>query len=218
MQRYVKILIVEDHALLRLGLKHELLQLGPDVRVLEAGSFDDIPRLLTEHVDLTLVLLDLRMPDDDGDGFTALQLIRSRNPELPVVVLTASEDPDDMRRALKLGARGFISKGEPLVVMLNALRLVLSGGVYIPSRMLDEPESFSSAKSTLEPQTLTPRQLDILRLIMHGKSNKQIARELSVAESTVKVHVSAVFRLLKVSNRTQAAFAARRMGLDSDAS
>jgi len=200
----MKILLADDHVLFRAGLIHVLRQLDNNVEVIEAGTCADALALAEAHPDLTLALLDLRMPD--GDGLNAFAAIIERRSTLPVVVLSASEKRDDMQRALKAGALGFIPKATTPTVMLNALRLVLSGGIYVPPEMIHLSDSGGSAgDGDASASGLTPRQFDVLARLIEGKTNKAIANELGLTEATVKAHVTAVFRALKVNNRTQAA-------------
>lgn len=207
----MKILLADDHALFREGMRHVLAQLGAQVQVVEAGDYAQVLNQAEAHTDIGLALLDLNMPGKDG--FAALDSLAQRFPALPIVVLSASEDRADMQRALDAGAMGFIQKSATAPVMLNALRLVLSGGVYVPPVMV---QPHADAKPTVTADSdlaITPRQLDVLRYVIDGKSNKVIAAELGLTEATVKAHITAVFKALKVTNRTQAALAAERLGL-----
>jgi DNA-binding NarL/FixJ family response regulator len=218
------ILIADDHALVREGLVHTLGALAPEARFLEAENADEVrSQTAAGHV-LDLVLLDLFMP---GAGeFSLLSELCRSDPDLPVVVLSGSTDPAHMRKALDLGASGFIPKSSTGDVMLSALRLVLAGGIYVPPDMLKPPGGQSAPVTPQAPGTarapataaaaaagLTERQLDVLACLVDGKSNKQIARDLVVSENTVKIHVAAILRALGVNNRTQAAVAARKLGL-----
>jgi DNA-binding NarL/FixJ family response regulator len=203
----MKILIADDHALFREGLRHVLGQLEGVTEVLEAGTCGEALELAAADPALGLVLLDIRMPDMSGlDGLATLV---ERHPLLPVVVLSASLAPEDMQQALDGGATGFIPKTATGPVMLSALRLVLSGGVYVPPEMLAPPPR---PEASGEPP-LTPRQIEVLRLLERGDPNKVIARELALSEATVKAHIGAIMRALGVRNRTQAVRAARELGL-----
>ena len=211
-ERSMKILLADDHALFREGMRHVLMQLGDSVEIVEAGNCEEALQQAAAHPDLGLVLLDLHMPGKDG--FAALETLSRQHPMLPIVVLSASEHRTDMQRALDSGAMGFIQKSATVSVMLNALRLVLSGGIYVPPALV-QSDARAPATSSAEPETagLTPRQLDVLACVIEGKANKLIAAELGLSEATVKAHVTAVFKTLKVTNRTQAALAAERLGL-----
>lgn len=207
----MKILIVDDHVLFREGLRHVLLQLEPKGEILEAGKCEDAFQLVDANPDMDLVLLDLSLPG--MGGFAGLGEFRARYPGVPVVVMSGSEERHDVQNALDNGALGYIPKSSTSQVMLSALRLVFSGGVYLPPVMLSgvaapPPEMANTLKSGL-----TDRQLAVLRLLAEGKSNKLIGRELDLAEGTVKIHISSIFRALNVSNRTEAVIAARKSGL-----
>ena len=209
----MKILIADDHALFREGLRYVLAGVGDDVEILEAKDGAGALVLVAARPDLDLVLLDLAMPG--MDGLAGLRALRARTPSVPVVILSASEETIDIRLALDGGAMGFIPKSSTSEVMLSALRLVLSGGVYLPPAILQRSRTgkgpVASAELTLESLGLTPRQHDVLRLLGQGKSNKEIARALVLAEGTVKLHVSAILKALDVGNRTQAVVAAARL-------
>jgi DNA-binding NarL/FixJ family response regulator len=217
----VLLLLADDHALVREGLKHSLRPLASDLEFLEAATAEEVMSLLVRRADLDLALLDLVMPGNAG--FDLLTHVCDTRPELPVVMLSGASDPHKMRKALDIGAAGFITKSATAQVMLSALRLVLAGGIYVPPDMLRE-----TAPSAHEPRapggqtvrtpgsvlvSLTARQLEVLGCICQGHSNKHIARELDMAGNTVKTHVAAIFRTLGVDNRTQAALVARELGL-----
>jgi DNA-binding NarL/FixJ family response regulator len=217
----VKILVVDDHVLIREALRGVLKELKGDATVLEASRCNQAMQVIAEHPDLELILLDLNLPD--RDGFSMLTELGERYPAISVVVLSAQQDCGSVVRALDLGALGFIPKSGQREVMLRALELVFAGGVYIPPEILghDEP----SARQRGEKQTatnrpsvspadlgLTERQVDVLSLMMHGKSNKAICRVLNLAEPTVKNHVTAILKALGVSNRTEAVIAVGELG------
>lgn len=204
----MKILLADDHALFREGIRLVLHRLGPGIDIQEACNYTELLTMVSQHPEVDLILVDLDMPG--GEPFTTLKQLMADHPTLPVVVLTASEAPEHMHRALELGIMGYIPKRETSDVMLGALQLVLAGGVYIPRLMMEQGHI---ASKSINAEGLTPRQLDVLRCIVLGMSNKHIGRELGLTEATVKVHVSAIFRALGVSNRTQAAHAAEQLGL-----
>lgn len=209
----MKILVADDHALFREGLRYVLARLDDAVEVLEARDGAEALALASRQPDLELVLMDLAMPG--MDGVAGLRALRARIPSVPVVILAASEEPDDVRLVLDGGAMGFIPKSSTSDVMLSALRLVLAGGVYLPPALLDRSPAargpLPRRATSLEGLGLTPRQHDVLRLLGRGKSNKEIAQALGLAEGTVKLHVSAILRALDVENRTQAVIAAARL-------
>ncbi len=212
----MKILIADDHALFRDGLRYVLARLGDDVEILEAKDCTEALALAGSRPDLDLILLDLAMPG--MDGLAGLRALRARRPSVPVVILSGSEEPTDVRQALDGGAMGFIPKSSSSSVMLSALRLILSGGVYLPPAYLARSQAGRTpiAAPSVEALGLTPRQYDVLRLLGRGQSNKEIARVLGLAEGTVKLHISAILRALGVGNRTRAVIAAARLlGLSS---
>jgi DNA-binding NarL/FixJ family response regulator len=212
----MKFLLVDDHALIREALRGVLRELDEGSSIFEASRWGDALRLLEEHADFALVLLDLGLPD--RDGFAALEEARGHYPKVPIVILSASCDRGSVVKALDLGAVGFIPKSGEREVMLSALRLVFSGGVYIPPEILSRPEAPAASGPSaalgrrLEgpmPASpaeigLTARQVEVLALMMRGKPNKAICRILNLAEPTVKNHVTAILKALKASNRTEA--------------
>jgi DNA-binding NarL/FixJ family response regulator len=215
---FMKILVVDDHVLIREALGVVLRELkGDTVVVIEASDSHQAVRQIEDHPDLELVLLDLGLPD--RDGFDLLAEISERHPTVSVVVHSAHQDPVTVMRALDLGVLGFIPKSARREVLLGAFGLIFSGGVYIPPEILDRPRSASP--QTISPTApvsaadlgLTERQMQVLTLMMQGKSNKAICRALDLAEPTVKIHVSAVLKALKAANRTEAAMAAAALGL-----
>jgi two-component system nitrate/nitrite response regulator NarL len=210
----MKLLIVDDHAILREGLAAMLRQAGPDTEVLQASDGAEGVRMAEMHLDLDAVFLDLEMPG--LGGMSAVPEFGRRRPELPVIVLSSSEDPQDVRRALALGALGYVPKSSPPHTLLSALQLVLSGNIYVPPLMLDPAAAAIRASTSTEAggrAALTDRQLDVLRQLSAGRSNKEIARELGLSDKTVKGHITTIFKTLNVVNRTQAASAARRAEL-----
>jgi len=207
----LKILIVDDHALFREGLRHVLNELGEVIEVLEAADFESASTYVSANPDLDLVLLDLNMPGKDG--FSALDTITKTYPAMPVVIVSASNRRSDAQRALDSGAMGYIPKESTSKVMLNALRLILAGGIYVPANMIQaEPDATASSKQNTHG--LTPRQIEVLALLVQGCSNKEIAIQMQLAEATVKMHVTAILKTLGVNNRTQAAIAVEKLGLD----
>jgi len=217
----VKILVVDDHALIREALRGVLKEVKGDAVVLEASTCSQAMQVIAAHPDLGLVLLDLNLPD--RDGFSVLTELGERYPAISVVVLSAQQDRASVVKALDLGALGFIPKSGQREVMLSALQLVLAGGIYIPPEILgrDEPSARPpdekppvATRPAVSPSDLglTERQVDVLSLMMKGKSNKAICRVLNLAEPTVKNHVTAILRALGVSNRTEAVIAVAELG------
>jgi two-component system, NarL family, nitrate/nitrite response regulator NarL len=210
----MKLLIVDDHAILREGLAAMLRQAGPNTEVLQAGDGAEGVRMAETHLDLDAVFLDLEMPGTGG--MSAVPEFGRRRPELPVIVLSSSEDPQDVRRALALGALGYVPKSAAPQTLLSALALVLSGNIYVPPLMLN---AVAMAAGPTGPNgsgsraSLTERQREVLRLLSDGLSNKEIGRELGLSDKTVKAHITTIFKTLNVVNRTQAASAARQADL-----
>jgi DNA-binding NarL/FixJ family response regulator len=219
----MKFLLIDDHVLIREALRGVLKELRRDAVVLEAANCREAERLVEEHADLEVILLDLTLPDDDG--FRLLAQLREHHPDISIVVLSASIDRDNVVRALDLGAVGFIPKSSQRAVMVGALELVLAGGIYIPPEILVRaplPLPNSAAKRVATDRLrmspadcgLTERQVEVLALMIQGKSNKTICRILELAEPTVKNHVSAILKALEVKNRTEAAMAVVEHGWD----
>jgi DNA-binding NarL/FixJ family response regulator len=214
----LKILIVDDHELIREAMRQVLKQLDANIEVMEAANCVDALTLADQHPDLDLILLDIQLPGTSG--LEALSKFRERHPAIPVVVLSGSESRDDIMRAIDGGAMGFIPKSQPSRVMINALRLVLAGGVYLPVEFLGLPAASPAAPLPNAATVRTPadlgmtgRQSEVLALLVQGKPNKLICRDLGLAEGTVKIHVTAILRALGVANRTQAVIAVSRLGL-----
>jgi len=204
----MKILVVDDHSLFREGLCYVLNELDEQVSILEASGFEQAMQHVAANPDLDLVLLDLNMPGEDG--FTALDRFTKTYPAMPVVILSGSIRHSDIKRALDAGAMGYIPKDTTSTVMLNAVRLILSGGIYTPP---DMAQQFGLNQGDDNAPALTPRQSQVLAKLIQGHSNKVIASQMNLAEATVKMHVTSIMKSLGVSNRTQAAMAAERLGL-----
>lgn len=217
-----KILLVDDHTLFREGVQLLLKQLDDNVEVMSGGTCRRGLELADAHPDFDLVLLDFELPDQNG--FEGLAVLRERHPSVPIVMMSARDDPGTVIEALDRGAMGFIPKTSSTELMLNALRLVLAGGTYIPPEAIAGhapviPSTGSAAprsSKSLADLGLTERQIDVLRLLVQGRSNKLICRELDLAEGTVKTHMTAVLRTLRVTNRTQAIIAIAKLGITLD--
>ena len=211
----MKILLADDHDLFRAGLGLVLHELGADTSLVQAANLTDAIHCAEAEPDLDLALLDLNMPAMNGAA--GLQKFRAQFPDVPVVIVSGSDELSDVQQALGAGASGYIHKSTPPPVMLSALRLVLAGGVYIPLQAMQrEPAPLAASRTWASG--LTTRQMEVLRLLAVGKPNKVIARELDLSEGTVKIHLSAIFRVLDVNNRTEAVLAAQHLSLDLDVS
>ncbi len=210
----MKILVVDDHVLVRDALRGVLRELREDTAVFEAADARQALLRMAEVPDLEMVVLDLYLPD--RSGFDLLSELGERHPALSVVVLSASVARDDIARALDLGALGFIPKSASREVMLGAFKLIFAGGIYVPPELLarSRPAPPMPAPTSAAAELgLTARQLEVLSLMMQGRSNKAICRALDVAEPTVKNHVTAILKALKATNRTEAVMAAAALGL-----
>lgn len=216
----MKFLVVDDHVLIRQAMQSVFKKIKRNAVVLEATNSAQAMTLIDNNPDLDLILLDLALPD--RDGFELLAEVRERLPQVGIVVLSGVHEPDYVLRALELGALGYIPKSSQSDVIFNALRLVLGGGIYIPPEILAHdapPLSPKSARlrfsqSSPDRLGLTERQLQVLALMMEGKSNKTICRLLNLAEPTVKNHVTGILKAFNVTNRTEAVIAAKRLGWD----
>ena len=217
----MKILVVDDHVLIRDALRGILRELTDDASILEAPDSRQAVEQIAANADLDLILLDPNLPD--RSGFELLVELRERHPSVSVVMISATSDREHIVRALELGAAGFIPKSASREVMVSALKLIFSGGIYVPPEILSRSQANSPAAPVAsapceEPPTpeelgLTKRQMDVLTLMMRGKSNKSICRVLDLAEPTVKNHVTAILKALKATNRTEAVIAAGALGI-----
>jgi DNA-binding NarL/FixJ family response regulator len=212
----MKYLIVDDHSLIRDAIYALLTGIDSEAQVLAAATAAEAKELLAANPGVDLALLDLNLPD--ADGVELLIECRATYPTLAVVMLSAERDVVTVRRALEKGAVGFIPKTEPRAVLASALSLVLAGGVYVPREALGAATSVTphcaseDASPTPISLGLTERQIEVLALIMKGRTNKHICRQLSLAEPTVKNHVTGILRALNVTNRTEAVLAVTSLG------
>jgi len=213
MQLAQKVIIADDHPLFRAALKQAVMQAVPGVEIVEADSLSAVQGAAEQHVDADLILLDIHMPG--AHGFSGLVFLRGQHPGVPVIVVSGSEEPHVMKRAMDYGASGFIPKSSPLEVISEAITQVLEGEEWLPqeiSSVADLPEEDYKFASALA--SLTPQQFRVLTMLTEGLLNKQIAYELSVSEATIKAHVTAILRKLGVHSRTQAVIAAQRLGVE----
>jgi len=219
----MKVILADDHALFREGFALLLQQMQEGAEVVTASDLDDALAQVRQHPDVDLLLLDLHMPGMDGTR-NVVELIRA-HPDLPVVILSAVEDRQQVESLLAAGVSGYIPKSSSSQVMISAISLILAGGIYVPPQMLKfgldagpsnqgvQSNPPASLHANHHASNLTERQREVLRLIADGMPNKQICRELGLGEGTVKAHLAAIFRVLDVKNRTEAASAARRLGV-----
>jgi DNA-binding NarL/FixJ family response regulator len=205
----VKILVIDDHSLVREGLCQVLKGLEVGIEVLQARTCEEAFAQAYVHTDLDLALLDNHLPD--LTGLEALAIFGQRHPELPILVLSGSADTQLMQKALQAGAAGYVSKSTISDELLRAIRCVLEGGVY--GKLQEANTMANAADMQLTTATeLTQRQELVLQGLLDGRSNRDIARDLFLSEETVKTHVASILRYFKVQNRTQAVIAANRAG------
>ncbi|HZM36770.1 MAG TPA: response regulator transcription factor [Burkholderiales bacterium] len=214
----MRILLVDDHPLVADALALALSTLDRQAQIRHASSLQSALEIAAGPPEFDLVMLDLGLPG--CMALQALERFRERHPALPVVVFSGTSDTASITAALDLGAMGFIPKTSAREVLVNAVRLVLSGGVYVPPEALKSAGANTqapAAPSTLKQLQLSPRQGEVLALLLKGLPNKLIAKRLQISENTTKIHVSAVLHALGVTSRTQALIAANRLGLRLEA-
>ncbi len=214
MQQASKIIIADDHPLFRTAMQQAVRQLLPDVQIEQAESLPELQLVVEQHSDADLVLLDLHMPG--AHGFSGLVFLRSHFPEIPVVVVSASEDVAIMCQAIDHEASGFIPKSSSLDLIAQAIGMVLAGDVYLPeeARRYQHQPNQQAIDLAHRLASLTPQQFRVLSMMTEGLLNKQIAYDLDVSEATVKAHVTAIFRKLGVRTRTQAVIAVQSLSFD----
>lgn len=216
----MKILLVDDHILFREGMRYVLQQLHGGVsEIFEAGNFPDGLKIAGQHPELDLALLDLNMPGSEGS--ISIKLFHHSYPHIPIVVVSGEDNYGVMKKAMDYGAMGFVCKNSPVPVMLDALNLVLAGGIYIPPQLLQKHGEITGKKQDPDErrnlrdneQGLTPRQMQALKHLANGLSNREIAEKMCLAEGTVKVHIATLYQVLRVSNRLEAVRAAEKLQL-----
>ena len=204
------LVIADDHPLFRDALRQAVASVIPSAKIDEAGSFEDLTALLEQDAEVDLILLDLTMPGISG--FSGLIYLRAQYPAIPVVIVSASDDVETIRRSVDFGASGFIPKRFGVDTLRDAILKVMDGDVWIPSDVdlssVADPE-MTRLRDRLV--TLTPQQVRVLMMLSQGLLNKQIAYELGVSEATIKAHVSAILQKLGVESRTQAVIAAAKI-------
>ncbi len=206
------VFVADDHPLFRGALRQAIGSLMPNARVIEANGIEALNETLAAEKDMDLILLDLTMPG--VQGFSGLISLRAQHPELPVVIVSATEEATVIRRAIEFGASGFIPKSMNVDAIGTAIEAVLAGDAWTPPDIdLSAAEDKETADLVRRLGTLTPQQVRVLMMLSEGLLNKQIAYELGVSEATVKAHVSAILDKLGVDSRTQAVIAASRIGV-----
>ncbi len=210
MAENTRILIADDHPLMRGALRQAVAGAAPDAIIDECGDMVELSATLQKFKGADLVLLDLNMPG--VRGFSGLMYMRAQYPDIPVIVVSANEERDTIRRCIDFGASGYIPKTTDVEVMRNAVRVVLDGGAWTPADVdINAPRDQATADMVRRLASLTPQQVRVLMMLSEGLLNKQIAYELSVSEATVKAHVSAILQKLGVDSRTQAVIAAAKI-------
>jgi DNA-binding NarL/FixJ family response regulator len=209
-QETYRLVIADDHPLFRGAMREAVTGLFEHVDIAEAGTFNEVAELLERGSDVDLVLLDLTMPG--VRGFSGLMYLRAQYPSVPVIVVSANDDPAAIRRCMEFGASGFIPKTLGVEAMRTAISRILSGGVWTPPDVdLTTGSDAETAELMARMATLTPQQVRVLMMLSEGLLNKQIAYQLGVSEATVKAHVSAILQKLGVESRTQAVIAAAKI-------
>lgn len=201
-------IIADDHPLFRGALRQTIVSMYPDAGIVEAGTLESVSERLDSGDDIDLVLLDLTMPG--MRGFSGLMFLRAQYPGVPVVIVSANEDPIAIRKCIDFGASGFIPKSIGIETMRTAVEAVLAGEAWLPPDV-DLTAEDETAGLVQRLATLTPQQVRVLMMLSEGLLNKQIAFELGVSEATVKAHVSAILQKLGVESRTQAVIAASKI-------
>jgi DNA-binding NarL/FixJ family response regulator len=204
-----RVIIVDDHPLFRDALKQTLSGAFPGIAIEEAGTLDAVTATLARDRDFDLVLLDLKMPG--VQGFSGLVYLRAQYPSVPIAVISASDEPHIIRRAMDLGASGYVPKSLPAETMRQAVAVLLRGDIWAPENASAAAVDIEADELARRLATLTPQQVRVLMMLREGLLNKQIAYQLGVSEATIKAHVSAILQKLDVGSRTQAVIAASRI-------
>ncbi len=206
----MKVLITDEQSLFRDGLSLRLKQINQDINILQSSDLIEMQKLLSKEPDIDILILDIDIPN----ATDIINKLKTISPQTKIVAISTSEDTRNIRKILSNGVKGYIPKKSDSNILSGALKLILDGGTYIPLAMLENNTEYN--KNIPQPQlkkNLTNRQSQVLDLIAQGKSNKQIAYEMGVSEATVKLHINALLRSLKVNNRTQAVITAQKLGL-----
>jgi two-component system, NarL family, nitrate/nitrite response regulator NarL len=212
----MKLLVVDDHALFREGLRALLANISPGVEISEASSVEGAIQEC-QATAFRMVLLDLGL--SNSEGLDTLRSFTAAVPAVPVIVLSGSDEPSHIRTAIDLGAVGYIPKTHTSELMIAALQFVLAGGIYLPPKLLDEePRAGGASATALDAVSaafnrMSPRQMEVAKLLLQGNSNKVIARRLNLSEGTIKAHVSAIFQVIGAKSRVEAVVIAAKSGI-----
>ncbi|MBS4773697.1 MAG: response regulator transcription factor [Proteobacteria bacterium] len=207
----MKILIADDHALFRDGLSMNLEKLAPHAVISQAANFTQALKIAAAEPKLNLIIIDLDMPDmkwEDG-----LRELQKAAPNSRIVIISASDENKNVKKALELGVSGYISKRMDTKLLNSALKLIIDGGTYLPPSVMEAGNSVENLGRRTNGKHLTARQSEVLSYVAEGMSNKQIAYEMGVSEATVKLHINALLRAVGATNRTQAVVIAQKMGI-----
>ncbi|MBI3229140.1 MAG: response regulator transcription factor [Burkholderiales bacterium] len=209
----MKLLLVDDHGLFRGGLRLLLGAMQRDLEILEADSCGEALALMQQHLDIRLCLIDLTLRGENG--MSVIALLKDINPAVVTVIVSGDERPATIVAALDAGAMGYVPKSVSPEIMVQALQLVLAGGIYLPSSLLESNQQQSESEESADSKLvgLTERQLQVLQCLLRGWPNKLICRDLNISDNTLKGHLAAIYRTLDVKSRTQAVIAAGRLGL-----
>ncbi len=208
----MKVLITDEQSLFRDGLSLRLKQINQDIAILQSSNLAEMQKILSKESDIDILILDIDLAELNAAEI--INKIKTLAPNTKIVAISSCEDTRNIKKILSCGVKGYIPKRSDSNILSGALKLILDGGTYIPPAMLDNGLDYN-AHQTNSPlkKNLTNRQSQVLDLIAQGKSNKQIAYDMGVSEATVKLHINALLRSLKVNNRTQAVITAQKMGL-----
>lgn len=207
----MKVLITDEQSLFRDGLSLRLRQIKEDVEIIQSSDLAEMQKILNKDKDIDFLIIDIDMAD--SNGLETINKIKQTNPNVKIITISSSEDTKNIKKILSLDVKGYIPKKLDSNILSGALRLILDGGTYIPPAMLNASPCTNITGTITLKKNLTNRQSQVLDLIAQGKSNKQIAYDMGVSEATVKLHINALLRSLKVNNRTQAVITAQKMGL-----
>ncbi len=207
----MKVLITDEQSLFRDGLSLRLKQINPNIDILQAANLLEMQKVLSKNTDIDLLILDIDLAEPNT--IETINKIKTTSPTTKIVAISTSEDTRNIRKILSNGVKGYIPKKSDSNILSGAFKLILDGGTYIPLAMLENNTENKNINPNPLKRNLTHRQSQVLDLIAQGKSNKQIAYDMGVSEATVKLHINALLRSLKVNNRTQAVITAQKMGL-----